>query len=151
MPMVVGGAALQRMGFQAGDGQQWESWVGRDELATIIEFVLATETLSGPVNAVSPNPLRNAEFATTATRVLGIKPGGSMPAFIVRVVLGEMGEEFALASRRMQPAKLLAAGYRFRFPELEQALRHEMASVNAGCSIETMKTTKVAKQPTRVG
>ena len=48
-----------------------------------------------------------------------------MPAFIVRLLMGEMGEEFVLASRRMQPAKLLAAGYSFRYPDLELALRHE--------------------------
>ena len=53
-----------------------------------------------------------------------------MPAFLVRLVMGEMGEEFMLSSRRIQPAKLLAAGYQFRFPELEQALRHEMESMN---------------------
>ena len=125
IPAVLGGAALQRVGFQAGDGKQWASWVGRDELASIIEFVLKTDSLGGPVNAVSPNPLRNAEFATTSTQALGQKPGGVMPAFVVRMVMGEMGEEFLLASRRIQPARLLAAGYRFRFPELADALRHE--------------------------
>src|SRR5512135_2724787 len=77
IPPVIGGSALMRAGFQAGNEQQWTSWVGRDELAAIIEFALTTETLSGPVNAVSPNPLRNAEFAATATRALGQKPGGS--------------------------------------------------------------------------
>jgi NAD dependent epimerase/dehydratase family enzyme len=127
----MGGAALQRVGFQAGDGQQWMSWVGRDELASIIEFVLATESLSGPVNAVSPNPLRSAEFAAVSTKALGQKPGGVMPAFITRLVMGEMGEEFLLASRRIQPAKLRAAGYQFRFPELEGALQHEMEMMNA--------------------
>ncbi|HEX7973369.1 MAG TPA: TIGR01777 family oxidoreductase [Anaerolineales bacterium] len=132
IPPVVGGAALQRVGFQAGDGKQWESWVGRDELASIIEFALTTETLAGPVNAVSPNPLRNAEFATVSTQALGQKPGGTMPALIVRLVMGEMGEEFLLASRRIQPVKLLAAGYRFRFPELEEAVRHEMDIMKAG-------------------
>jgi uncharacterized protein (TIGR01777 family) len=130
IPQVMGGPALQYVGFQAGDGQQWISWVGRDELASIIEFVLTTESLRGPVNAVSPNPLRNAEFATTATQALGHKPGGVMPNFIVRLVMGEMGEEFALASRRAQPAKLLAAGYRFRYPELACALKHEKEVVN---------------------
>ncbi len=125
IPMVMGGAALERVGFQAGEGQQWLSWVGRDELASIIEFALTTESLTGPVNAVSPNPLRNAEFATVSTTALGQKPGGVMPAFLVRLVMGEMGEELILASRRIQPAKLLAAGYRFRFPELECALKHE--------------------------
>lgn len=130
IPPVLGGEALQRVGFQAGDGKQWMSWIARDELASIIEFALKTETLRGPVNAVSPNPLRNTEFASTATRALGLKPGGVMPAFFVRLFLGEMGEEFALASRRVQPAKLLAAGYSFRYPELECALQHEKEAVN---------------------
>jgi uncharacterized protein (TIGR01777 family) len=125
IPMVLGGNALLRIGFQAGDGQQWTSWIGRDELAAIIEFVLRTKTLTGPVNAVSPNPLRSADFAVVASQALEQKCGGTMPAFLVRMVMGEMGEEFALASRRIQPAKLLAAGYQFRFPELEQAVRYE--------------------------
>jgi uncharacterized protein (TIGR01777 family) len=130
LPMVVGGTALQRLGFQGGDGQQWISWVGRDEVASIMEFVLRTESLTGPVNAVSPNPLHNAEFSAIAVKALGAKSGGSLPAFLVRLVLGEMGEEFLLTSRRVQPAKLLAAGYRFRFPNLEDALCHEKEVVN---------------------
>lgn len=125
IPAVLGGAALLRVGFQAGDGQQWASWVGRDELASIIEFALTTETLAGAVNAVSPNPLRNADFAVRASQALGQKCGSTMPAFLVRLVMGEMGEELILSSRRIQPEKLLAAGYRFRFPELEQAVRYE--------------------------
>jgi uncharacterized protein (TIGR01777 family) len=135
-PPVLGGAALKKVGFQAGDGQQWMSWVGLDELVSIIEFALAAETLIGPVNAASPNPLRNAEFATVSTQALGAKSGGTMPAFIVRLVMGEMGEEFLLSSRRMQPAKLLAAGYRFRFPELEGALRHECGFGQARSGVE---------------
>lgn len=132
IPTVIGGAALQYAGFQAGDGHQWSSWVGRDEVASIIEFALKTESLSGPVNAVSPKPLRNAEFAMVATKTLGLKPRGAMPKFIVRLVMGEMGEEFLLSSRRAQPAKLLAAGYQFRFPDLADALRHEKDCLNAG-------------------
>ncbi len=131
IPPVMGGQALQRAGFKAGDGQQWMSWVGLDELAAIIEFALRTDSLVGPVNPVSPNPLRNAEFARVSTKTLGQKPGGSMPAFVVRQIMGEMGEEFILASRRIQPAKLLAAGYQFRFPQLEGALKHEMEIVKA--------------------
>jgi NAD dependent epimerase/dehydratase family enzyme len=63
-------------------------------------------------------------------KVLGQKAGLVMPAFAVRLIMGEMGEEFILASRRMQPAKLLAAGYQFRFPDLGQALQHEKESMN---------------------
>jgi len=130
IPPVIGGTALLRAGFQSGDGQQWTSWVGRDELVSIIEFALTTETLSGAVNAVSPNPLRNAEFATISASALQ-KRKSTLPALVVRMVMGEMGEEFLLASRRIQPAKLLAAGYQFRFPDLADALRHEQAVMNA--------------------
>jgi len=136
IPTVMGGPMLKMVGFQAGNGQQWMSWVGRKELAFIIEFVLNNEHLAGPVNAVSPNPLRGSEFATVATQALEQKPGGVMPAFIARLVFGEMGEEFILASRRVQPAKLLAAGYQFHFPELEQAVRYEWESTKMGSAPE---------------
>ena len=130
IPPVLGGPALLRAGFQSGDGRQWTSWVGRDELVSIIEFALTTEILSGPVNAVSPNPLRNAEFAAVSARALGQKRRVTLPAWVLRIVMGEMGKEFLLASRRIQPAKLLAAGYQFRFPDLADALCHEQAVVN---------------------
>lgn len=139
IPAVLGGAALQRVGFQAGNGQQWVSWVGRDELALIVEFALATESLAGPVNAVSPNPIRNAEFAIISSRALGQKPGGVMPAIIVRLVMGEMGEEFLLASRRIQPARLLAAGYTFHFPDLTEALQHEKERMNVDLISQPIK------------
>lgn len=130
MPTVLGGERLKFIGFQAGDGQQWMSWIGRDEMASVIEFALKTESISGPVNTVSPNPMRLADFAKTATEEMGQKPGGVMPAFIVRLIMGEMGEEFLLASRRVQPTKLLAAGYQFRFANLADALRHEKEIVD---------------------
>ena len=136
IPTVMGGPMLKMTGFQAGNGEQWMSWIGRDELAFIIEFVLNNEHLSGPVNAVSPKPLRSSEFAAVATKALGQKPGGVMPAFIARLVFGEMGEEFMLASRRVQPTRLLAAGYHFHFPDLADALRHEQEGVNAEATLQ---------------
>jgi len=132
IPMVLGGERLKIIGFQAGSGEQWMSWIGLDEVASIVEFALRTESLSGPVNCVSPNPMRLAEFAKTSTEALGQKPGGVMPTFIVKLIMGEMGDEFLLASRRAQPAKLLSAGYQFRFPDLADALRHEQAVIKAG-------------------
>ena len=134
IPGVLGGAGLKRNMGRIGNGRQWSSWVGRDELASIIEFVLLAEALTGPVNPVSPNPVRNAEFATTLSRVLGRRPGMPVPAFLLRMMLGEMAETLILASRRIVPAKLLAAGYRFRFPELDGALRHELGKGAPGGS-----------------
>jgi uncharacterized protein (TIGR01777 family) len=125
IPMVLGGQALQFAGFRAGDAQQWVSWIGRDELAAIIEFVLRSQSLRGAINACSPNPMRGEAFATRAAWALHRKPGCSIPAFMVHLVMGEMGDELMLASRRLRPARLLAAGYRFRFPKLEDMLVHE--------------------------
>jgi uncharacterized protein (TIGR01777 family) len=127
---VMGGNAVKRMGFQMGNGRQWNSWVSRDELVSIIEFILRTKSVAGPVNPVSPNPLRNADLTIRTAHVLGVKPRGKMPTFLVRLLMGEMGDELMLSSRRMLPAKLLAAGYQFQFPEFEQALKHELDVLN---------------------
>ena len=126
LPPVLGGSALQRGGVQAGDGRQWSSWIGRDEIACIIDFILANSAITGPVNAVSPCPLRNADFAKEMNRVLGKKSMVHLPAFLVRLLMGEMGEEFLLSSRRILPTKLLDAGYTFQFPSLEMTVSHEL-------------------------
>jgi hypothetical protein len=129
IPAVLGGAAVRRNIGRIGNGQQWNSWVSRDELANIIHFVLVNEDLAGPVNPVSPEPLRNAEFAQTVSRALGSRPGLPIPEFLARLMMGEMAEALILASRRMEPTKLLAAGYQFCFPGLEVAIRHELEAI----------------------
>jgi uncharacterized protein len=126
LPPVLGGAMLHRSMGRIGSGQQWSSWIGRDELASIIEFVLLNDELAGPVNPVSPNPLRNTDFAAMHSRMLGAKPGPAIPAFVLRLMLGEMATALVLASRRIEPRKLLDVGYSYRFPDLETALRHEL-------------------------
>jgi uncharacterized protein (TIGR01777 family) len=126
IPAVLGGDAIWRNMGRMGSGRQWSSWVSWDELASIVNFVLLTDDLVGPVNPVSPNPVRNAELTATRSHVAGARPSLPIPAFLLRVMLGEMAEALILASRRIEPRKLIAAGYQFRFPELEAALRHEL-------------------------
>ncbi len=126
IPPVLSGAALQRGGMVAGDGRQWTSWIGRDELIHIIVFILTNPGIAGPVNTVNPYPLRNVDFAREMSQTLGKKSVMRLPGFLVRLLMGEMGDEFFLSSRRIQPAKLLAAGYTFHFPSLEITLKHEM-------------------------
>jgi uncharacterized protein len=126
IPAVLGGEGIKRKLPQMGDGRQWTSWVARDELASIIDFVLKTEAVFGPVNPVSPIPVRNAEFTRISSQVFNRKPGRAVPAWLLRLMLGEMAEALILASRRIMPARLTAAGYTFRFPELESALQHEL-------------------------
>lgn len=126
IPPVLAKAGIQRSVSRIGNGRQWMSWIGRDELASIVMHVLVTDALVGPVNPVSPNPLRNIDFSATVARVLGRKPGPAMPAFLLHLLMGDVADEFMLASRRIEPRKLLATGFTFRFPELEAAIRHEL-------------------------
>jgi uncharacterized protein (TIGR01777 family) len=128
IPGVMGGAGLKRNIGRIGSGRQWTSWVARDELAYIIEYVLINATLNGPVNPTSPNPVRNAEMAAALSRALGRRPGLPVPAILMRLMLGEMAEALILASRRILPGKLLAAGYQFHFAELDEALQHELTA-----------------------
>lgn len=125
IPGVLGGAGLKRNIGRMGSGRQWTSWVARDELASIIEYVITNDAISGAVNPVSPNPVRNAEYSHALSRALGRKPGMPMPALLLRLMLGEMAGALILASRRIVPARLLSAGYSFRFPDLEGAIIHE--------------------------
>lgn len=126
IPMVVGGTSIRGGISHAGNGRQWMSWVARDELASIVEYVLMTDVLVGPVSSASPYPLRNAEFMAIVNRVLH-KSGLPLPAFMARILMGEMSEAFLLASRRLAPHRLLETGYQFRFAELDAALHHELA------------------------
>jgi hypothetical protein len=112
------------VGGRLGSGKQYMSWIAVDDLVQIILFATTTEALDGPVNAVAPNPVTNLELTKTLGRVLGRPAIFPMPAFAVRLAFGEMGKELLLASSRIEPARLLSAGYQFRFPELEGALRH---------------------------
>jgi len=110
------------LGGRLGSGEQWWSWIHLDDLVGAIHHVMQSEALSGPVNLVAPNPVRNADFTKTLASVLGRPAFFSVPAFAVRFGLGEMAQELMLASQRVEPTKLKASGYRFQFQDLRTAL-----------------------------
>ena len=124
------GGALQAMlpafrlglGGPVGDGRQYMSWITLDDVVGAFLFVLATEKLHGPVNTVAPQAVRNCEFARALGMALNRPAFFPLPAFIVRTAFGEMGEALLLGSALVRPAKLEAAGYPFRHPELGEAL-----------------------------
>jgi len=126
------GGALQKMllpfkmggGGVVGSGKQWMSWVCLDDLPRIILHAIQTESLSGPVNATAPGTVDNREFTKTLGRVLKRPTIIPMPAFVVKLAFGEMGEELLLGSTRTVSNRLQESGYEFAFPELEPALRH---------------------------
>jgi uncharacterized protein len=111
------------LGGIMGDGRQYWSWVSLEDVVGIILHALNTPGLKGPVNAVAPQALTNAEFTKTLGKVLKRPTLFPMPAFAARLVLGEMADALLLASARVEPARLKASGYAFRHPELEPALR----------------------------
>jgi uncharacterized protein (TIGR01777 family) len=114
------------LGGRFGSGRQWLSWNALDDLAGAYLHALARDDLEGAVNAVAPNPVTNAEFTAALARVLGRPAFLHVPAFGPRLVLGEFADEMLLTSIRALPARLVETGYRFRFPELEPALRHTL-------------------------
>jgi uncharacterized protein len=111
------------LGGKVGSGRQWMSWISIDDVVGAIQHALATESLWGPVNAVAPHPVTNAEFTRTLGRVLGRPTIFPLPAFAACLAFGEMAKALLLASQRVQPVKLQASGFHFHHPELEGALR----------------------------
>ncbi|MBI2407287.1 MAG: TIGR01777 family protein [Gemmatimonadetes bacterium] len=125
------GGALPRMlpafklgaGGSLGGGRQWMSWVALEDVLGIVRFALEHDELSGPVNAVAPTPVTNAEFTRALARAVHRPALFPVPALALKLMFGEMAEGTLLVSQRVVPRRLLAAGYPFRFPDLDSALR----------------------------
>lgn len=111
------------LGGRLGSGRQWMSWISLPDVVGAIQHALAADSLWGPVNAVAPHPVTNAEFTRTLGRILGCPTIFPMPGFAARLAFGEMADALLLASQRVQPVKLQSSGFQFRHPELEGALR----------------------------
>lgn len=115
------------LGGRLGDGRQWVPWLHADDAVGLIRAALDEEAYAGPVNAVAPEPVRNAELTRALARVLHRPALLPVPAFALRAALGELSEEL-LGSRRVLPGVALARGYRFRYESLESALEAELGA-----------------------
>lgn len=111
------------LGGPLASGRQWWSWITLDDLVGVITFALREEALRGPVNAVAPHPVTNADFARTLGRVLRRPALIPVPAFALRLRYGKAADGALLTGCRVSCARLVAAGFTFRAPELEPALR----------------------------
>jgi uncharacterized protein len=121
------------LGGRLGDGRQWLSWIGIDDLVDTYHRALWDTALSGPVNAVAPQAVRNTEYTRTLAHVLRRPAVLPVPSLGPRLLLGEQGaRELACASQRVIPRKLTRAGHRFRQPDLDQALRHLLGRTRRG-------------------
>jgi uncharacterized protein (TIGR01777 family) len=110
------------VGGPLGSGRQYMSWIHREDWLRMVDMALANGAVAGPLNVTAPTPVTNAEFARTLGRVLGRPAVVPAPALALRVVLGEMAD-MVLTGQRVLPAKAQAAGFEFRYPQLEPALR----------------------------
>lgn len=106
-----------------GAGRQYMSWIHRDDWVTLARWIVETGATSGAYNATAPTPVTNAEFAKTLGRVLSRPALVPTPPFALKIALGEMAEPLLLYSQRVLPSRATAAGFTFRFPDLEPALR----------------------------
>lgn len=112
------------VGGIVGSGKQWMSWVSLDDVVSIINLALEDEKLRGAVNVTSPNPVTNEEFTKTLGEVLYRPTIIPLPEFAVNLVFGEMGDALLIDSTRVEPKRLIDAGYKFKFTDLRSALEN---------------------------
>ena len=126
-----GGALRQMMlpfrfgaGGPIGSGEQWTSWVDREDVVRAIEWAIDNPAVRGTYNITAPEPVRNRDFARVLGRAMHRPSIMPTPAFALRLAFGEMAGEMLLAGQRVIPARAKREGFSFRYPTLEEALRH---------------------------
>jgi uncharacterized protein len=115
------------VGGRLGDGRQWMSWIGMADYVEAVGFLMRSTSPGGAFNLVAPNPVTNAEFASTLARVLRRPAFFPVPKAALKLVYGKMADETIFASQLVRPVRLLEAGFEFQCSTLEAALRHELS------------------------
>lgn len=130
MVLTPTGGALRKMlpvfkmgfGARLGSGKQWMSWISIRDLVAAISHCIVTETISGPVNAVAPNPVRNKEFTKELAKALKVPAWFIVPGWVLRLFLGKLADEAMLSSIKVSPNVLLNTDFTFQDAHLETAL-----------------------------
>jgi len=123
------GGALKQMlpafqlglGGPLGSGNQWMSWITLQDLVSAMQYCIENKSISGPVNLCSPEPINNNHFTKTLGKALNRPTWARVPEFILRKLGGELAENILLGSVRAKPKKLLDAGFKFKYPHIEEA------------------------------
>ena len=112
------------LGSPLGGGKQWFSWIHVDDLANIYLYLMEDKDISGPINCMAPNPVRNRELTKALGEALG-RPTfmPPVPAFAMKIIMGEFGS-ILVKGQRVMPKRLLDKGFHFRFPEIHGALKN---------------------------
>ena len=116
------------VGGRLGSGRQWMSWISLEDTVRALRFLLDTPTATGPFNLVAPEPATNAQFSDVLGHVLHRPSLLPVPSFALELAFGTMADNTILASQRVAPQRLAGAGFAFRHPRLEDALRFELSS-----------------------
>jgi uncharacterized protein len=111
------------VGGPLGSGRQYLSWIHRIDWIEMIRWIIDTPSINGPVNATAPEPVTNRQFARALGRAMRRPSFMPAPAFVLRLVLGEMADPLALTGQRVIPQCALSHGFHFRYPEIDLALR----------------------------
>ena len=129
--IVLGnGGALGKMlgpfklgaGGRMGQGTQWMSWIHINDLIGILLHCMEQESIQGPVNGTAPTPVTNQQFTKALGKVLNRPTFFPMPAAVIKLLMGQMGEELLLTGKKILPKKIQDAGYTFAYENLEEAL-----------------------------
>jgi len=112
------------LGGQLGDGRQWMSWIHIDDMVGIILKTIENNAITGPVNATAPNPVSNKVFTKTLGSVLHRPTIMTVPAFILRLLLGDLADELFLTGQKVIPQKITDNGYQFQHPTIRDALEN---------------------------
>ncbi|MFP2770315.1 TIGR01777 family oxidoreductase [Oceanisphaera sp. KMM 10153] len=135
--MVLGaeGGALKKMlpgyrlglGGPIGSGKQYMSWIHIEDVVKLILFLLEHDECNGPFNATAPEPITNEHFSRNLAQVLGKPHFARIPAWAMRLLLGEMAD-LLLTGQRVMPVRLQQAGFHFRYPTLDKALKETLST-----------------------
>ena len=128
------GGALKKMllpfklglGGKVGNGQQHMSWISLTDELRAIEFLLNQSVISGPVNLTAPHPVTNSTFTKALGKALKRPTMFPMPAFVVKMLFGEMGDLLLLGSNQVLPSVLIDNGFKFAYPDIQSALNAEL-------------------------
>ncbi len=112
------------MGGPFGTGQQWFSWISLEDEADAIKFLMENDNLHGVFNLTAPQPVMMKEFCETLGKVLNRPSWFHVPDFILKIIFGEMADEMLLAGQKVYPRRLLQSGFRFKYPDLESAIKN---------------------------
>jgi uncharacterized protein len=136
------------LGGPIGHGQQWMSWIERDDLVRLIAHIIATPSLTGAVNATAPTPVRNAEFARELGRALRRPALLRLPAWLLHRLLGDFADELLLGGQRVFPDKAQIGGFTFRHSTVADALAALLGhSTTVEVEVEGSRGTSQTKRP----